>query len=46
LRGNATPGTQSSKNQQAKRKLALKLFRLNLELMEITKNWPADAVNT
>ncbi|WP_165235019.1 helix-turn-helix domain-containing protein [Aquisphaera insulae] len=29
----------------AKRKLALKLFRLNLELMEITKNWPADSVN-
>lgn len=31
--------------EPAKRKLALKLFRLNLEMMEITKNWPSDAVN-
>jgi transcriptional regulator with XRE-family HTH domain len=29
-----------------KRGLALRLFRLNLDMMEITKNWPADAVNT
>jgi transcriptional regulator with XRE-family HTH domain len=35
-----------AKMEPAKRKLALKRFRLNLELMEITKNWPADAVNT
>jgi hypothetical protein len=34
------------KMEPARRKLALKLFRLNRELMEITKNWPADAVNT
>jgi transcriptional regulator with XRE-family HTH domain len=30
----------------SKRTLALKLFNLNLEWMEIAKNWPADAVNT
>jgi transcriptional regulator with XRE-family HTH domain len=35
-----------AKMEPSKRKLALKLFKLNLEMMEITKNWPADAVNT
>lgn len=34
-----------AKMDPAKRKLALKLFRLNLEMMVIAKNWPADAVN-
>jgi hypothetical protein len=29
----------------AKHKLAMKLFKLNLELMEVSKNWPADTVN-
>ncbi len=28
-----------------KRVLALRLFKLNLEMMEISKNWPSDAVN-
>ena len=28
-----------------KRRLAMKLFKLNLEMMEVSKNWPSDAVN-
>jgi len=32
--------------EQNKRRLALKLFKLNLEMMEVTKNWPSDRVNT
>lgn len=28
-----------------KRKLTLKLFNVSLELMEVSKNWPADSVN-
>lgn len=34
-----------AKMEPAKRRLALKLFKLNLEMMEVTKNWPSDAVN-
>jgi transcriptional regulator with XRE-family HTH domain len=34
-----------TKMDPTKRRLALKLFSLNLELMEVFKNWPADAVN-
>lgn len=34
-----------AKMEPAKRRLALKLFKLNLEMMEIAKNWPADTVN-
>jgi transcriptional regulator with XRE-family HTH domain len=34
-----------AKMDPAKRRQALKLFRLNLGLMEINKNWPADSVN-
>jgi transcriptional regulator with XRE-family HTH domain len=32
------------KMEPAKRTMAVKLFRLNLEMMEITKNWPTDEV--
>lgn len=34
-----------TKMDPVKRGLALKLFKLNLETMEISKNWPSDAVN-
>lgn len=34
-----------TKMEPSKRKMALKLFKMNLELMEISKNWPADTVN-
>src|SRR5262245_24350346 len=34
-----------SRMEPSKRRMALKLFKLNLELMEIAKNWPSDTVN-
>lgn len=34
-----------SKMDPPKQKLAVKMFTLNLEMMEVTKNWPADSVN-